>query len=40
MDIKVQDTRFVFLNAGNYVENVEQQINRSSFDKLDFDVSL
>ena len=40
MDIKVQDSRFVFLNASNYVENVEQQINRSSFDKVGFDVSL
>ena len=37
--IRVQDkgSRFVVLGNNSYIEKVEHQINRSSFDKLDAD---
>ena len=39
--IRVQDKvlRFTVLETNSYIEKVEQQINRSSFDKLDTDPS-
>ena len=39
--IRVQDKglRFVVLDTNSYIEKVEHQINRSSFDKLDADPS-
>ena len=39
--IRVQDkgSRFVVLDTNSYIEKVEHQINRSSFDKLDADPS-
>ena len=39
--IRVQDkgSRFAVLETNSYIEKVEQQINRSSFDKLDTDPS-
>ena len=40
--IRVRDngSRFVVLETDSYIEKVEHQINRSSFDKLDADPSL
>ena len=40
--IRVQDkgSRFVFLDANSYIEKIEHQINRSSFDKLDANPSF
>ena len=39
--IRVQDkgSRFVVLDTNSFIEKVEHQINRSSFDKLDTDPS-
>ena len=40
--IRVRDngSRFIVLETDSYIEKVEHQINRSSFDKLDADPSL
>ena len=37
--VKDKDSRFIVLNTNNYVENVGQLTNRSSFDKLKSDGS-
>ena len=38
--VKDKDSRFIVLNTNNYVENVGQLTNRSSFDKLKSDGSF
>ena len=37
--VKDKGSRFAFLDTNSYIEKVENQINRSSFDKLDADPS-